>query len=446
MFVRSLLSRLSPAQTIAASTLAVLVLGTALLNIPLMLRPGPDPTLVDAAFTAVSALCVTGLATVDTVSVWSPYGMTVIAVLIQVGGLGVMTLATLLGSLTARRLGLRTRRAIEVSNNVTLRETKQVTLRITAISLSVEAAVAAVLMARFMLADGLPWPTALGRAVFLAVSAFNNAGFAVESSSLMTEANDPFVLVPIMVAIVLGGLGFPVIMELLRRYRLPKRWSVHTKMVVVATPVLIVGGALGTWLLEHANPGTLAGQSVSEQVLSSFFHSVSSRTAGFNSVDVGAMLPQTWLMTSILMAIGGSPAGTAGGMKITTVFVLLLIMWSEVRGDPFVMAFGKRLSRAVHRQVITVLGLMSLLMLVATFTVTVLEPFSLDEVLFEVVSATSTTGLSTGITADLATTSKVVLMVLMFVGRVGPITLGTALALRTRPILYEPAKERPIIG
>lgn len=446
MPVRRLLARLSPAQTVAASTFAVLLLGTALLRIPLMQVPGASPSLIDTAFTAVSALCVTGLATVNIVSEWSPYGLAVIAALIQVGGLGVMTLATVLGSLTARRLGLRTRRTIAMSSNVTLKETRQITLHVTAISLAFEAVVAVILTLRFYFADGFTIWEALGNGVFLAISSFNNAGFALHATNLMPQAGDAVILIPIMASIVIGGIGFPVIVELARMYRFPRRWSVHTKMVMTATPTLIIVGAVGTWLLEHNNPATLGGQGLGGQILSSFFHSITSRTAGFNTVDVGQMLPQTWLMTIILMAIGGAPAGTAGGMKITTVFVLALIMWSELRGDPFVPAFGKRLSRAVHRQVITVVGMMGLLMLVGTFVITILEPFSLDEVLFEVVSATSTTGLSTGITGNLKSSSKLVLMLLMFVGRVGPITLGTALALRTRPLLYEPPKERPIIG
>lgn len=411
-----------------------------------MLRPGKSATLVDTAFTAVSALCVTGLQPVDTPAVWSPAGMVVLAVLIQVGGLGVMTLATLLGSLTAKRVGLRTRHTIAVSSNVTLREASKVTARIGVISFACEGAVAIVLAMRFWLADGIPLLTALGHGAFLAISSFNNAGFAVHSRNLMPHASDPFVLIPIMFSIVVGGIGFPVIMELMRQYRMPRHWSVHTKMVLTATPALIIAGALGTWLLEHANPGTLATMPLGDQLLNSFLHSISSRTAGFNSVDVNAMHSQTWLFTSILMAIGAGPAGTAGGMKVTTVFVLVLIMWSELRGNTFVPAFGKRLSRSIHRQAITVVGLMSMLMLASTFTITVLEQFTLDEILFEVVSAISTTGLSTGITGALSDPSKILLMALMFVGRVGPITLGTALALRTRPIMFEPPKERPIIG
>lgn len=435
----------SPARLITAGTAALLAAGTLALTMPFA-RTGPEPVpVVDALFTAASALCVTGLITVDTATYWSRAGQVVILLLIQIGGLGVMTLSTLLAVFTVRRIGVRTRAAIARTSAGTLQDAPAIIGRILAISGIVEGVVAAVLTVRYLV-DGLPVGTAIFRGVFHAVSAFNNAGFALHSDNLISENTDPFVLGPLMVAVVLGGIGFPVIVELLRRFRLPHRWSLTTKLTLLGTAALLTAGSAFTLALESSNPGTLGPMSWGERILNAVFHSVVSRTAGFNALDTSVMRPESWMGTDVLMMIGGGSGGTAGGMKVTTVMVLLLIIRSELRGDPFVLAFGKRLSRAVHREVITVVGLMGALVAVSTFTVMILEPFPFDRVLFEVTSALSTTGLSTGITADLTAASKLLLVALMFIGRVGPITLGTALALRRRPLLYEPPKERPIIG
>ncbi|EWS81424.1 ATPase [Brachybacterium phenoliresistens] len=435
----------SPARLITAGTAMILTAGTAALMMPFTRIGEHAPPLVDALFTAASALCVTGLITVDTATYWSPAGQLVIMVLIQIGGLGVMTLSTLLAVLTVRRIGVRTRAAIAQSSAGTLQDAPAIIGRILAISFAVEAVIAAVLVVRYLL-DGMSAGTALFRGAFLAVSAFNNAGFALDSDSLIGENSDPFILAPVMVAVVLGGIGFPVIVEMLRRFRTPRRWSLTTKLTLTGTAVLLGAGTVLTLALESSNSATLGSMSWGDRLWNAVFHSVVSRTAGFNAIDTSAMRPESWLGTDVLMMIGGGSGGTAGGMKVTTVMVLLLIIRSELRGDPFVVAFGKRLSRAVHREVITVVGLMGALVAVSTFVVMVLESIPFDRVLFEVTSALSTTGLSTGITADLSPVSKILLVGLMIIGRVGPITLGTALALRRRPLLFEPPKERPTIG
>ncbi|MFC0676110.1 TrkH family potassium uptake protein [Brachybacterium hainanense] len=445
--LRALLRRglRSPARFVTLGTAALLAAGTAALMTPAARVGEEPPALVDALFTAASALCVTGLITVDTATYWSPLGQLVIMLLIQVGGLGVMTLSTLLALVAARRIGLRTRAAIARSSSGTLHDATGVIGRILVISLSVEALVAAALVLRF-LAEGRAPGTALFHGAFLAVSSFNNAGFALASDNLIGENSDPFVLVPLMIAVVLGGIGFPVIAELLRRLRTPRRWSLTTKLTLLGTGALLPAGTVLTLALESTNPATLGPMSWGDRLMNAVFHSVVSRTAGFNAIDTAAMRPESWMGTDVLMMIGGGSGGTAGGMKVTTVMVLLLIIRSELRGDPFVLAFGRRLSRAVHREVITVVGLMAALVAVGTFVILCLEPLPFDRVLFEVTSALSTTGLSTGITADLTAGSKILLVMLMFIGRVGPITLGTALVLRRRPLLYEPPKERPIIG
>lgn len=429
--------------TAAASVLAA---GTGLLMLPASTR-GPGGTgFIDCLFTAVSALSVTGLAVVDTETHWTTLGHVVILALIQIGGTGVMTLATLLGLLTVRRLGMRARVSATGETHAVLGEAGRVVRGIVLTSLSVEAVIAAMVFAGLRLRGESGLGQDLWNAVFLAVSGFNNAGFALYSEGLVPFHSDPLVCLPIAAAVLIGGLGFPVIAELLKRGHGPHSWSLTTRLVLAGTPVLVLGGALLTLLLEAGNPGTFGPLSWPVKLMNALIHAIFSRTAGFNAVDVGAMHEQTWLGTELVMLIGGGPAGTAGGLKVTTALVLLLIIRSELRGDPFVTAFGRRLPTGVNRQVVTVVGLFALLVASATMLIMTIENMDLDRVLFEVISAATTTGLSTGITADLSSASKLILSVLMFTGRVGPISLGTALALRPRPLLYEPPTERPIIG
>jgi Trk-type K+ transport system membrane component len=262
----------------------------------------------------------------------------------------------------------------------------------------------------------------------------------------MGFASDPFICLPICAAIILGGLGFPVIMQLRREFRRPLHWSMNTNLVVAATAVLLVAGTVYITAIEWSNPATLGGLDPWSRVLAGFFQSVQTRTAGFNSVDVGAMHDETWLGMDVLMFIGGGPAGTAGGIKVTTFAVLLFILVTELRGEGAVNIFGKRLSRAVHRQAITVVLIAVAAVITGTALIMFLSGENLDKSLFETISAFATVGMSTGITAALPESAQVVLIILMFLGRIGPLTLGSALALRERRILYELPKERPAIG
>lgn len=435
----------NPARVIALGAASVLVVGTCALMLPIS-YPHDAPSVVDALFTAVSAMCVTGLATLDTQTAWTPFGQFVIAALIHIGGLGVMTLATLLSMAMLRKLGVRTRLMSAQETRGNLSNAGHVVRGVLATTLVVELSVAFILFLRFLLHYHLSFPAALGRALFHSVSAFNNAGFAMYTRNLIDFNDDPWILMPIAIAVILGGLGFPVVMELVKRYRTPMHWSLTTKLMMLGTPILLVGGTLFTIIIEWTNPGTIGSMPFWQKLMNAFFHSTVSRTAGFSAIDNNLMHPETWLLTDVLMIIGGGPAGTAGGLKITTVLVLLAIVRGELRGDPYVLIFGKRLSRGQHREVITIVVLMVIGVITVTATLMLIEPFSLDRLLYECISAASTTGLSTGITASLHPVSKLLLCVLMFAGRVGPTTLGVALALRRRPLMYEPAKERPLIG
>ncbi len=424
-----------------------LVVGTALLLLP-MSRTGPGrATVVEALFTATSAVCVTGHVVVDTPTYWSPFGHAVILALIQVGGFGIMTLASLLGLLVSRRLGLRTRiTAATETRSVGIGDVRSVVTGVVRVSLLFEAATAVVLALRFGLGHDEPAPRAVWLGVFHAVSAFNNAGFALYSDNLIGFATDPWVCLPIAAAVIAGGLGFPVLLQLRRELGHLRLWTMNTRIVLAATGALLVGGTAFVTAMEWDNPGTLGPLDTRGRLLAGFFQAVMPRTAGFNSVDIGAMDPATWLGLDVLMFIGGGPAGTAGGIKVTTFAVLFFIIYTEVRGEGAVNVLGKRLPRSAHRQAITVALVAVAIVVVATLSLMIMTESTLDESLFEVVSAFSTVGLSTGITADLPVAGQLVLVVLMFLGRVGPITLASALALRSRTSLYERPKERPILG
>ena len=438
---------LHPAQAVVVGFGAAVLGGTLLLLLPISTMNGRSPSIVDALFTATSAVCVTGLTVVDTPTFWSPFGQVVIMLLIQLGGLGIMIFASLIGLVLARKLSVRSRvNTATEAKAVGFDDVRGLVRGIVLISLVIEAATFVLLFLRFLLGYGYDVGEAAWHAVFHAVSSFNNAGFALYSDNLIGFVSDPFICLPIAAAIILGGLGFPVIMQLRKEFARPLHWSMNTKLVLWGTAVLLVGGTVFITVIEWQNPETLGALDPGARVLAGFFQSVQTRTAGFNSVDIGAMHDESWLGMDVLMFIGAGPAGTAGGIKVTTFAVLFFIMMTELRGEGAVNIFGKRLSRAVHRQAMTVVLIAVAAVVAGTVVLMLLTGLDLDRVLFEAISAFGTVGLSTGITADLPDAAKIVLALLMFIGRLGPLTLGTAIALRDRRILYEFPKERPAIG
>jgi trk system potassium uptake protein len=425
---------------------AVLV-GTALLMLPISTAAGEPPSFVDALFTATSAVCVTGLTVLDTPTFWSPFGQVVILLLIQAGGLGIMIFAALIGLLLARRMSVRSRlNTASEAKAVGFDDVRGLVRGIVLISLTIEAATFVLLFPRFLLGYGYGVGEAAWHAVFHSVSSFNNAGFALYTDNLIGFVSDPWICLPMAAAIILGGLGFPVIMQLRKEFTRPLHWTMNTKLVLTGTVALLVAGTVYITAIEWNNPATLGELDPAARVLAGFFQSVQTRTAGFNSLDIGQLNDETWLGMDVLMFIGGGPAGTAGGIKVTTFAVLFFIMMTELRGEGAVHIFGKRLSRAVHRQAITVVLIAVAAVVIATALLMIITGLDLDKLLFEAVSAFGTVGLSTGITPGLPDAAKVILTLLMFLGRLGPLTLGTALALRNRRILYEYPKERPAIG
>jgi len=436
-----------PVRLVPLGFLAAILVGTALLMLPVARAgPGAAPFLT-ALFTATSAVSVTGLAVVDTAAYWTGFGRGVILALIQVGGFGIMGSATLLSLLVARRLGLATRLLAQAESGVlALGEVTAVLRLVLMVTLSVQAVVMAAVTARLALGHGMAWGDAAWHGLFHAVSAFNNAGFSTWSDSLTGFAADPFVLVPLCLAVIIGGLGIPVLHDLRRDTRRPARWSLHTKLTLLGLAILLPGGALTVAAYEWSNPATLGVMAPGTRVLNALTHSVMLRTAGFNTVDVGQMRDETLALSWGIMLIGGGSGGTAGGIKVTTFLLLGLLVLAVLRGEPDAAAFGRRVAPETLRQATTValLGIGGVgLGILALLSVT---DFALRDVVFEAISAFATVGLSTGITLQMPPAGQVVLVLLMFVGRVGVITIGASLALRTRKAAYRYPEERPIIG
>ncbi|GAA1684198.1 potassium transporter TrkG [Nonomuraea maheshkhaliensis] len=436
-----------PTVVIAAGFGAAVLVGTLLLATPQATADGDSSHWLTALFTATSAVCVTGLVVVDTATHWSVFGEVVIALLIQVGGLGIMTLATVITVIVSGRLGLRARLSAQLeTKSVVASDLGHVLRKVVVFSLICEAVVAVVLAGRFAIGYGEP----LGRAAYLgafhAVSAFNNAGFALWPDNLVRYVTDPWICVTIALAVIVGGLGFPVVFELLRTWRRPRRWSLLTRITVGLSTVLIAGGTLAFLMTEWRNPATMGPLNDGDKLLAAFFTAVMPRSGGFNTLDIAAMNPSSWLLTDVLMFIGGGSAGTAGGIKVTTLGFLLFMVWSELRGESHVNIGHRRLPAATQRQALSISMLGIVVVTFATWLMLIMTPYGFDRVLFEIISAFATNGLSTGITADTGLAGHVLLSVLMFIGRIGPLTLGSALALKQRIRRYELPEERVIVG
>lgn len=437
----------TPGRAVAVGFAGAIAVTAGLLSLPVASAGDRSTSLLEAVFTATSAVCVTGLVVVDTPEHFSLFGELVVMGAIQVGGVGIMTLASLLGLLVFRRLGLRTRMtAAAETKALGLGDVRRVLRSVILFSAFFEALAAVPLTLRWLTTYDEPFGRALYLGVFHSVSAFNNAGFALFSDSMIGFVHDPVISLVLCGAVIAGGLGFPVLHELRRELGSPRDWSLHTRLVVWTTLLLLLLGPLAVTAIEWTNADTLGAMGVGGKLLAGVFLGVMPRTAGFNSIDYAQVEPATLLVTDILMFIGGAPAGTAGGIKVTTFALLAYVILAEARGTPDVNVSGRRLPSSVQRQALSVALLGVGLVAGATVLLLVLSRLALDVVLFEVVSAFATVGLSTGITASLPMAGQLLLIGLMFVGRIGPVTLASALALRTRPVLYRLPEERPVVG
>ncbi len=422
-----------PALMMVIGFLAVILTGAALLSTPLASRTGTWTDPMTALFTATSATCVTGLVLVDTAQYWSGFGQMVLLLLIQVGGLGFMTMATLFSLLTRRTITLRERMVLSTGLNLTdpagiVRLTRRVLLG----TLAFEGAGAAILAGRFSMDFGLAEGIKLG--VFHAVSAFCNAGFDLLGkekafASVSAYVDDPVVCLTLMALIIIGGLGFFVWSDVYEKRRF-QRFGLHTKLTLVTTAALILLGWLLTLWFEWTNPATLGALTPPGRVLAAGFQSVTLRTAGFSALDQGALTDSSLGMAVIWMLIGGSPGSTAGGLKTVTAAVLLLAAWTAVCGKTDVIAFERRISPRAIMNAVTMLVVGTVFTVGGAIIMSHIEALPLLPCLYEVASAFGTAGLSTGITPSLSGFSHCMLIALMYFGRVGVLTLGVGILMR----------------
>lgn len=424
-----------------------IAIGTALLMLPVSSAEGGSTSFLTALFTATSAVAVTGLIVVDTATYWSGFGQLVIMALFQIGGLGIMTAATLLGLMVGRGFGLRMRQATHVERSrLTGRNAASVLKLVFGVTVTVELVITLMLGTRFAFGHGFSAGEAAWHGLFHAISAFNNAGFSSFSAGMMEFQLDALILGPIMLAVIVGSLGFPVFEDWREHGFDTRRWTLHSRITLAGTGLLLVTGFLAHLAMEWTNPGTLGPMATGDKLLNAAFHAIMPRTAGFNSLDVGAFREETLVVNYVLMFIGGGSAGTAGGVKVTTFFVLVAIMLAQVLGRRDPSLFGRRFGPAVERQALTVVMLALFLVVNATMYIASVTQLDLKDVLFETISAFATVGLSTGITDDLPPSAQLVLILLMFVGRVGTITVATALALGGAKRNYRLPEENPIVG
>lgn len=436
-----------PVRLLPLTFLTLIVVGTLLLLLPLAHTGEGSAGFMPAFFTSASAVTVTGLASVDTSTYWTPAGQGIMLALVEIGGLGIIALATVLGLFIGGRLGLRTRLVAQADMHVVnIGEVRPLFRRVAMTMLFFQTVTAAVLTIRYRIHYFDDVPTALWHGVFDSVMAFNNAGFSLNPDSIVRYAGDALVIVPISLAVFVGAIGFPVLAELFSGWRTPARWTIHTRLTVWGSIGLLAFGAVTFLLLEWSNPATLGGDGVWHKLVTGIEGGIMPRSGGLNSFDWGEVRPETLNIGVILMFIGGGSASTAGGIKITTFLLLAYVIWAELRGDPEITIGSRSVAPRVARTAITIALLAVMLVTTTTFLVMLMTDYAFDEVLFECTSAFATVGLSTGITPDLPADAQVVIIALMFLGRVGTIAAAGALVLRRRMPRYHLPEEQPIIG
>lgn len=438
---------LSPPQIITLFFVLMILVGTVLLSLPLSSTSGTSIGFLDALFTATSAVCVNGLAVLDTGATFSLFGQIVLLILIQIGGIGFMTLGVVIAILLGKRIGLKQRLLIQqTTRSFSAQGLIKLSLYIVFISLSFEMIGAIVLAFRWMEELGLG--RALYYGLFHSISAFNNAGFALWSDSLRSFTEDPVINVTIVTLFVFGGLGYIVIVELFQK-RSWRKFTLHTKIVLVTSITLLISGFLFILTLESLNPATFGTLTLKERILAAFFQSATPRSAGFHTIEIESMLSASQLILIVLMFIGASSGGTGGGIKTNTFVVLVLATIYTLRGGGPIHIFHRTIpTDAVMRALAVVTSSIAFVFLVAlllSMTEGMLEENFL-EVLFEATSAFSTTGLSMGLTSQLSPVGKLIVIFTMFIGRLGPLTLAYALAKKTKSSKWNYPEDHILIG
>lgn len=443
------INKMQPTQIMVIGFAIVILVGGILLNLPVSTKSGESIGLLDALFTATSAVCVTGLVMVDTATYWSGFGQLVIIMLIQIGGLGFMTIATLFALIAKKKINLRERLLIqEALNQIDLSGLVKLTRYVLLMTFLIEGIGALLLSTVFIPQFGIG--KGIWYSIFHAISAFCNAGFDLMGtvsgpfSSLTYYVNNFTVTITISTLIILGGLGFPVILDVIKHKKISKL-TIHSKVVLFTTTMLIVVGMVFILLLEYNNPNTLGPLGFGGKLLASLFQSVTTRTAGFNTIDLTIMYQSSIFIMIILMFIGASPASTGGGIKTTTLAVLVLTVKSFILGKEDIEIYERRIETSTVRKSLGIFFIGIVVVVFGTLIISVTDSeFTLVEAGFEVVSAFATVGLSIGGSPNLSTLGKVFIMMFMFMGRVGSLTIFMALASRgikkNQPIRYPEGK------
>jgi len=453
------LTTASPARFAVLVFIVLILIFTSLYSLPAAAADGKQTAFADALFTAVSTICVTGLATVDMYAHWSPLGHVITYIGVNVGALGVLTLASILGLVISRRLGLRAKLIAAGDTNplrahggpvnegqaIRLGEVGQLLATVALSTLIIEAGLTILLYPSLVWA-GVEPVAALWEAPYYAAMAFTNTGFVPNADGLVPFTDDYFLLSVLMMGVLLGSIGFPVIFTLWKHQWHVRRWSLHAKLTLITTVLLFFAGALAFVVLEVDNPLTFGRMDAGDTVFQSLFLSANTRSGGFSTFEIGDLHGSSLVVGSMLMFVGGGSASTAGGIKVTTLAVLALAVFSEAKGRQSVQAFGRRIPSDVQRVALSVVAWGATIVAVSTITIAQITQAPVEKVLFDVISGFATVGLSTGITAHLPDPAVYVLAATMFMGRVGTVTLAAAVAATSRSQLYSLPVERPIVG
>ncbi len=420
---------LSSSQKLMGGFALIILLSALLLHLPLSSASGQATPMLDCLFTATSATCVTGLVTLDTGTHWSTFGKTVILLCIQLGGIGFMGFATFFFLLIGKKIRLKSRLTLQESYNLArpggiVRITKHILL----FTLITE--LLGIICSMFTFVPQFGIKSGITISVFHTIAAFCNAGFDIfgNYASLTGYVSNPFIQIVTMLLIIIGGLGFFVMEDIFIYRKQFRALSFHTKLVLSTTLILIVVGAGVFFIFEYRNPATLAPLSISDKIVGAFFNSVSPRTAGFNSLNMAALSNGGSLIVILLMFVGGSPGSTAGGIKTTTLAVLLITVHSWIRGKDNIELFRRKISHQHLKKSVAIFVFTSLLIMAAIFILSFTETASLGDITFEVFSAFGTVGLTKGLTPHLTAVGKVVILLCMFIGRLGPLTIALALS------------------
>lgn len=408
----------------------LIIIGGCILSLPIFTRSGESTNLIDSIFVAASASCVTGLTTVNTAEHWNSYGHLLILFLIQIGGLGVMTLATLFPLLLRKKIGLKSRQILKEQLNIdTLQGIMKLFRYVLVFTFLVEILGAILLSLRFVPIFGMA--KGLWYSIFHSVSAFCNAGFDLLGDSIYPYRNDNLINITLMSLVVIGGLGFMVTAEIFRKKSFEKL-STHAKLVLIISASLIVIGTLTFYLIESQAGGVLYKEGFKNSIMQSAFQSVSARTAGFYSVKLNQMHDTSVLLLIILMVIGGSPGSTAGGLKTTTFGVLILSTISIFKQEDEVTIFNKHIEPKIIRKALAIIMVYLGLIFIVIFILSLSENFKVIDISYEVSSAFATVGASRGITGDLSTLGKILITISMYLGRIGPMTMAYSIGLKSK--------------